>query len=226
MLTSLSKYANEKHWGWYRLQPEQWRCFLATPEKVKVLEIGAYDGTSANMMLDEIFTHPESEVHTVDPFLSDPTTPGVGSHTRERFEENCRRGGHGERISLYEGLSVEVMGWMIAEEGYWEGFDVVFIDGSHLARDVMTDATMGWHLLKPGGMMVFDDYTWGMHLPSTGRPREAIDAFFAAFSTELSPMWTGEQMFVRKRGGPDLQGQGPAVSKCAVVGPSASPLRF
>jgi hypothetical protein len=182
-----------------------------------VLEIGAYDGVSSNMMLDEIFTHPESEVHTVDPYISDPSTPGVGAHTRERFEENWRRGGHGDRIQLYEGLSVEVMGWMIAEEGFWEGFDVIFIDGSHLARDVMTDATMAWHLLKPGGMMVFDDYTWGMHLPSVMRPKEAIDAFVAAFSREIVPVWSGSQKFIRKAGG-DLMDEKLMGRKCAIIG--------
>ncbi len=198
---TVAKYQNHNKWGWYRLQPGVWKRTLATSQKLRVLEIGAYDGVSANVMLDAIFTHPESEVHTIDPYLSDPTTPGVGAETRERFEENCRRGGHGNRILLYEGLSVEVLGWMIAGEGFWEGFDVVFIDGSHLARNVMTDATMSWHLLKPGGMLVFDDYQWGKNRPATDRPREAIDAFLAAYANELHVVWSGAQMLVQKRVG-------------------------
>jgi len=39
-------------------------------------------------------------------------------------------------------------------------FDLAFIDGSHVARDVLTDALLLWPYIKPGGYMVFDDYEW------------------------------------------------------------------
>lgn len=42
-------------------------------------------------------------------------------------------------------------------------FDFYYVDGSHVAPDVMADAVLGWRLLKPGGIMVFDDYEWGAY---------------------------------------------------------------
>ena len=33
-------------------------------------------------------------------------------------------------IQLYDGLSVEVLALMIANQGYWESFDFIYIDGS------------------------------------------------------------------------------------------------
>lgn len=33
---------------------------------------------------------------------------------------------------------------------------VVYIDGSHWAKDVLTDAVMAWRLLKEGGVMILD----------------------------------------------------------------------
>ncbi len=218
---ALSKYTDEKRWGWYRLHPERWLRHLASDEPMRVLEIGAYDGVSANMMLDSVFRHPASEVHTIDPYLSDPTTPGVGEWTRELFEQNCRRGEHGDKIRLYEGTSVEVLAWMLGQDAFWESFDVVFVDGSHLAKDVFTDAAMVWPLLKAGGILVFDDYRWGMSEPSFARPKEAIDAFEAAFVAELAPVWDGEQRFFRKvgvAGGLRNRGGERETRNCVILG--------
>ena len=33
---------------------------------------------------------------------------------------------------------------------------VVYIDGSHAARDVIADAVLAWALLRPGGILIFD----------------------------------------------------------------------
>ena len=33
---------------------------------------------------------------------------------------------------------------------------VIYIDGSHLAQDVLTDAVMAWKLLKTTGIMILD----------------------------------------------------------------------
>ena len=42
-------------------------------------------------------------------------------------------------------------------------FDVVYIDGSHQAPAVLADdAVMAFHLLRSGGLMIFDDYIWSM----------------------------------------------------------------
>lgn len=178
------KYVGLKEWGWY-FGLEEWKRLFYSEEKVRALEVGAFDGVSANMMLDHLFVHPESEVLCIDPFLPDPTTPQVCDQTRKDFYENRKRGGHEGRIEIFEGLSVEVLGWMIAEEGYWDSFDFIYIDGSHLAKDVLTDAVMCWNLLKYGGVIAFDDYEWGGGADQWGRPKAGIDAFASVFGPEL-----------------------------------------
>ena len=35
---------------------------------------------------------------------------------------------------------------------------VVYIDGSHLPQDVLTDAAMAWKLLKKDGILIFDGW--------------------------------------------------------------------
>jgi predicted O-methyltransferase YrrM len=180
------KYLGVKKWGWYVDDLLALRLLLHSTEAVKALEIGAFDGVSANLMLDLLFTNPLSEVHAIDPWLPDPATPELCSATRDQFDENCRIGGHEDRIKVYEGFSVDVLAWMIAGEGYWESFDFVYVDGSHLARDVLMDAALAWNLLKPGGVISFDDYEWGdWEHDTAGTPRAAIEAFERVFADRI-----------------------------------------
>ena len=99
------RYRGAKKWGWYLDDLDGWLELLHTGAPVKALEVGAFDGVSANLMLDLLFVHPESEVHAIDPFLPDPTTPEMDDQTRACFEDNCVTGGHESRVRLYEGLA-------------------------------------------------------------------------------------------------------------------------
>ncbi len=165
---------------------------------MRALEIGAFDGVSANMMLDHLFVHPESRVICIDPFLPDPTTPEVSELTRKDFFENLERGGHADQIDIFEGLSVEVLAWMIAEDGYWDSFDFIYIDGSHLAKDVLTDAVMAWNLLKFGGVVAFDDYEWKGGKTPLDRPKPGIDAFASVFHPNLRLVKSGYRRIWQK----------------------------
>jgi predicted O-methyltransferase YrrM len=178
------KYVGLKKWGWY-FGLGEWQELFYSEKPVRVMEIGAFDGVSANMMLDHLFPHPESRVCCIDPFLPDPTTPEVSEKTREEFFENLELGGHREQIEILEGRSVEVLAWLIVEEGYWDSFDFIYIDGSHLASDVLTDAVMSWNLLKYGGVMAFDDYEWQPKRAPLERPKAGIDAFASVFGPQL-----------------------------------------
>ena len=196
------KYRGVKLWGWYLDDLAGWGALLSSGEPVKALEVGAFDGVSANLMLDLLFTHPASEVHAIDPFLPDPTTPEVDDETRASFEENCRTGGHEAQVKLYEGLSAEVLAWMIAEEGFWQSFDFIYVDGSHLAKDVFIDAALCWNLLKPGGIIAFDDYEWGDWVHDVaGTPRAAIVAFERIFADRVELLRGNWRRIYRKTEG-------------------------
>ena len=193
------RYCGTKQWGWYLDDLEGWEDLLRSDAPVKALEIGAFDGVSANLMLDLLFVHPDSEIHAIDPFLPDPTTPEVNEETKVCFEQNCTTGGNESRIRLYEGISAEVLAWMASEEGYWQSFDFIYIDGSHLAKDVFIDAALSWNLLKPGGILAFDDYGWGTWDPNpVGKPRPAIDAFASIFRDRITLLRAGWRRIYRK----------------------------
>ncbi len=191
------KYEGLKEWGWYLDDVAGWCDVLESGYAIKALEVGAFDGVSANLMLDVLFPNSESEVHCIDPYLEDPTTPQVSDDVREQFLRNRAASGREESIQLYDGLSVEVLALMIANQGYWESFDFIYIDGSHTAENVLTDAVMSWPLLKVGGVIGFDDYEWGDGR-SLKTPRQAIDAFERIFSPSLDLLRSGGRKIWRK----------------------------
>ena len=192
------KYRGLKQFGWYLDELRRWRRFYGSTEPRKILEIGAFDGASANLMLEVLFPHPDSELHCIDSFAPDETTPQVDETTRELFIENAAIGGHVAQIHLNEGLSVEVLAWMIAEDGYWESFDFIYVDGSHFAMDVLTDAVLAWPLLKPVGVMIFDDYRWTHTPEEQDWPGRAVNAFLQVFGHKCEILEKGQRVGLRK----------------------------
>jgi len=79
-----------------------------------------------------------------------------------------------------------------------ERFDLVYIDGSHEAADVLADAVLAWPLLKPGGLLGFDGYTWQTLPESERRPVPAIDAFLTAMRGRYQEVYRGHQLWVRR----------------------------
>ena len=46
----------------------------------------------------------------------------------------------------------------LISQGHKESFDFIYIDPSHQAPDILTDAVLAFKLLRLSGVMVFDDY--------------------------------------------------------------------
>ena len=63
--------------------------------------------------------------------------------------------------------------------------DVIYIDGSHEEEDVYADLVGYWELVRPGGVLVGDDWNWdGVRLAATRFAREQGLAV-----TQLADKW-------------------------------------
>jgi predicted O-methyltransferase YrrM len=76
-------------------------------------------------------------------------------------------------------------------------FDFIYVDGSHETHQVLRDAVNAERLLKPGGLLAFDDYMWGG--AARNIPRPAIDAFLRCYEERIDVLEVGLQVWVRKR---------------------------
>lgn len=200
----MSEYQFTK--DWFNWAPAVWEQLIPhLPERTEdgryFIEIGSFEGRSAvwiaeNMMQDGdyltcIDTWEGGEEHGAE---------DMGT-VEERFDHNVAvlEGKYPERsVSKYKGTSVERLAEILG--GGTEDADFIYIDGSHIAKDVLTDACMAWPLLKPKGLMVFDDYMWGNPRDILHRPKPAIDAFCNLFAEEAEIVHVGYQLVVRKKG--------------------------
>jgi predicted O-methyltransferase YrrM len=153
---------------------------------LRALEIGCLQGRSTLWFLENLLTHPGSRITCVDPFLRRGAEP--------RFEHNIRIAGFLDKVTLLKCRSDLAM-MRLQNERY----DFVYVDGDHRAASVMLDAVQAWLLLKPSGIMIFDDYAWRPSEPADARPQLAIDTFLAAFEAQLDLLYKDYQVIVRKR---------------------------
>ena len=77
-------------------------------------------------------------------------------------------------------------------------FDFIYIDGSHIACDVLADAVLSWNLLKDNGIMILDDYEWDYFEEEFNNPRIAIDSFLKCYQSQIEVFYKRFQVAVRK----------------------------
>ena len=112
------------------------------------------------------------------------------------FYKNVAIEGLENRITGIKGDSYEVLFEMMKEN---KMFDFIYIDADHTAVSVLMDAELSWPLLKSGGVMAFDEYTWGRDLPPSKTPRPGILLFTERHKAELDTLIINDQYWIRKK---------------------------
>jgi len=157
--------------------------FMRKPD-IHGMEIGCFEGRSSIWFLERIASDPSARMSCVDVF-----TDAI----EQRFDHNLGVSGLASRMTKLKGYSQDVLRTLP-----YESFDFIYIDGCHLASCVLTDAVLSWDLLKPGGMIIFDDYLWELQKPPGERPKLGIDAFLAVYSNQIRVREKGNQVIVEK----------------------------
>src|SRR3989339_675257 len=156
---------------WFSHNIPVWEKLLAEFKNrlnLRFLEVGTFEGQSAIWVINNILTHPSSKIVCVDTFEGSSEHPGMGidiSAIETTFRHNVAVARGEERVEIRKGYSREILRTLPLTS-----FDFAYIDGSHLAADVLTDAVLTFPLLKKGGILVFDDYHWDMDPDPLRRP--------------------------------------------------------
>jgi FkbM family methyltransferase len=124
------------------------------------LEIGSFEGLGTNIIYDRLCKNNGGKVYCVDPW-DDEYVKGSTLYTDylnsifknqyERFVHNTR---DKPQIIPVRGYSDDVVPKIN------DTFDFAFIDGDHSPEQVYKDACMTLPKMKPGGIILFDDYDW------------------------------------------------------------------
>ncbi len=173
-----------------------WDQMLPGIDPSSVLEIGSYEGASTCYLINTIAARHPLEIHCVDSWAGGVEHQGMDmAAVEERFRHNVRlamrQAVHPVEITVHKARSDEGLVGLLAA-GKAGHFDFIYVDGSHQAPDVLSDAVLGFKLTKIGGVMAFDDYIWQEDLPY-GRdplrcPKPAIDAFVNLYMRKVDIM--------------------------------------
>lgn len=227
---------------WHTRHIAYWSRHLApfVNKPCNYLEIGCFEGLSTVWMICNVLTNPSSKLTVCDTFCgvqgqSDVAeTTHVTSQTRQRFDANIKEcGGNARDIKLFATMSCNMFCQLLSLErsSHVSGrssnntcrpeFDLIYVDGSHVARDVLLDAVCGFALLRPGGIMMFDDYQWKLLPEEYNCPGLGIDVFRSCFQAHLEIVHQGYQFFCRKITSAPLA-IGPARELSCTAGASSS----
>ncbi|BDU20399.1 class I SAM-dependent methyltransferase [Dyella sp. GSA-30] len=151
-------------------------------KKTRGLEVGTLEGRSAAWLLENILTHPESQLTCID-IEEQPNLAG-----------NLMATGQSHKVDVKIGYSRDVLVQLSPHL-----FDFAYIDGSHSTCDVLEDAVLTYRRIRVGGIIGFDDYLWNdPDYNEYGTPKPAIDTFLAANAHKLEILEHDYQVWVRK----------------------------
>ena len=162
------------------------------PGPAKILEVGSYEGRSTVWIMEHAFAaNLAGNLYCVD------TWEGGIEHDRAampqvegRFERNIAKATSAfpwVRVHKIKSASRLALAKLIAD-GHRSTFDLAYIDGSHLAADVLGDLVLAFDLCRIGGIIVCDDYLWGLAGSPLLAPKIGIDAFVNCFIQKAHPI--------------------------------------
>jgi predicted O-methyltransferase YrrM len=167
----------------------------------RVLEIGSWEGRSALFFLNYL---PRARLTCVDTFAggqehrqaarrSAVEARGLRAVER-RFDANTAR--FVRRIEKIKARSVDALASLGLRK---TRYDIAYIDGSHRATDVYSDAALTWPLVARGGIVIFDDYQWDEMPNRLDNPKSGIDAFLKTAKGQYRLVLNSYQIAIVKR---------------------------
>ena len=171
---------------WFSNNLPIWEKHLKTlkDKPLKMLEIGTFEGRSAIWLLENVLTHRDSKIYCVDHWKNNETA-------YKTFLNNTKK--YKDKVTVLKGYSKDMLRNLKHVQ-----FDFIYIDASKHSQNVLEDAVLSFDLLKPDGLMIFDDYTHNKE-HDVNCPRPAIDAFMNVYATQIKVLLTRWQVVLKKR---------------------------
>lgn len=171
----------------------------------RILEIGVYQGRSTCWILEHMLA-PTGVLVSVDPFVDDEIdaftaepvdqSPHWNPQRQELWQANTEEVRAPDQVlDLRVGRSYRVLADLIQQQ---HEFDFIYVDGNHSASTVLTDCVMAFGLLRPGGIMLMDDYLWDHDPDWLRRPKMSIDSFVNMYQPLLRQIISNYQLAIQR----------------------------
>ena len=162
------------------------------------LQLGAYTGDASVWLLENILTGQGSRLTDVD------TWQGSDEEEHKSMDFNDVYETYKKKLEPYQerllALRTDTVTALINDLNYQGNeYDFIYVDADHTTVGVLLDAELGWRLLKSGGIMAFDDLTWGSHLPPSQSPKAGILLFAERHRLEFDLVVANTQYWIKKK---------------------------
>lgn len=178
---------------WFSNSIPNWEQLLVHFRITKALEIGSFEGRATCYLIEKIANREPLEIHCIDTWGGGIEHQSIDMlAVEQRFIKNVELAIEKveHRVTFFSHKKNSLMALSeLLVSGHNGTFDFVYVDGSHQASDVLADAILAFHLLKVGGVLIFDDYLWSIepqgNQDAFNMPKPAIDSFVNIYQRKL-----------------------------------------
>jgi predicted O-methyltransferase YrrM len=185
----IGKYRND----WFSNNVPYWEFYVFPHLKgpsLNALEIGSWEGMSAFYMLSSL---PNLDLVCIDSWDgSDEHSDLDTTLIEQRFDFNVKP--FKNRVKKNKSLSLVYFSKAKLKGTY----DLIYIDGSHYARDVLVDALYCFDLLNIGGFLIFDDYLWKFYAKPMNNPASAVNIFLKFYKNRYKLISVNYQIIIQR----------------------------
>lgn len=192
---------------WFSNHVPAWEKIISRIRPLRFIEIGCYEGRATSYIIRRCSEFGPLWLCCVDTWSgSVDLSPEQMVGVEDRFDNNValaiRKVNTPVSLrKLKQNSSSALIQLLSTGETQ---YDLIYIDGSHTAPDVLLDAVLAFRLLRVGGVMIMDDYLWTMEpqhsVDLLNTPKLAIDAFTSIYMRKLRILsgLPNSQCFVEK----------------------------
>ena len=170
---------------------------LAGQDRLIFLQLGVFTGDASVWLCENILTGAASYLNDVD------TWQGSDEEAHKAMDFKDVYNTYLDKIADYKykvlTRRTTTTDYLLRECNQSELFDFIYIDADHTTVGVLMDAELSWPLLKSGGIMAFDDYTWGQGMSPELTPTLGIDLFLSRHEGEYDTLVVNEQYWIKKK---------------------------
>jgi len=172
---------------------EEYLKEYAGKDNLAFLQLGVYTGDASVWLCENILTGNQNILIDVDTWQGSDEEAHESMDFNDVYDTYCKKTSHFPQILK---VTKTTLDFLIQYQGAHADF--IYIDADHTTVGVLLDAELSWPYLKSGGIMAFDDYEWGSHLPLHLRAKPGIDLFLLRHEGQYDLLVKNNQVWIRK----------------------------
>lgn len=177
---------------------------MKNEKNIEILEIGTFAGVSIIEMISYLtnVTHSSTIKGTVIDTWKDYSEQykNMDNIIENAFHDNIKTMNMQNQITVLKGTSRNHLINLIKQN--IKKFNIIYVDGSHIALDCFLDLELSWELLKQNGILIIDDYLWKINEINKENlfeiPFKGVSKFLENHNSEYITLIKNYRIFLQK----------------------------